>query len=43
MGHATGRALGDLLAKLLDRVLADPKLNTREQLLAIAGEEVAAP
>jgi tRNA nucleotidyltransferase/poly(A) polymerase len=43
MGHATGRALGDLLAKLLDRVLADPKLNTREQLLAIAGEEAAAP
>jgi tRNA nucleotidyltransferase (CCA-adding enzyme) len=41
--YASGRALGDLLAKLLDRVLADPKLNTREQLLAIAGEEAAAP
>ncbi|MEO6772156.1 MAG: hypothetical protein ABI467_03930 [Kofleriaceae bacterium] len=38
MGHATGRALGDLLAKLLDRVLTEPRLNTRDQLLAIAGE-----
>ena len=37
MGHASGRALGDLLAKLLERVLDDPKLNTREQLLEIAG------
>ncbi|MEP6864100.1 MAG: [cytidine(C)-cytidine(C)-adenosine (A)]-adding enzyme [Deltaproteobacteria bacterium] len=36
--YASGRALGDLLAKLLDRVLSDPKLNTRDQLLAIAGE-----
>jgi len=37
MAHATGRALGDLLARLLDRVLDDPRLNTRDQLLAIAG------
>ena len=36
--YASGRALGDLLAKLLDRVLVDPKVNTREQLLAIAAE-----
>ncbi|HET9988912.1 MAG TPA: hypothetical protein VFQ65_10330 [Kofleriaceae bacterium] len=43
MGHATGRALGDLLAKLLDRVLDDPRLNTREQLLAIAGQQESAP
>jgi tRNA nucleotidyltransferase (CCA-adding enzyme) len=43
MSHASGRALGDLLAKLLDRVLVDPKLNTREQLLAIAAEEAVAP
>jgi hypothetical protein len=40
--YASGRALGDLLAKLLDRVLADPKLNTREQLLAIAADPDAA-
>jgi tRNA nucleotidyltransferase (CCA-adding enzyme) len=37
MGVATGRALGDLLAKLLDRVLAEPSLNTRDQLLALSG------
>jgi tRNA nucleotidyltransferase (CCA-adding enzyme) len=41
--YASGRALGDLLAKLLDRVLADPKLNTREELLAIAAGPGAAP
>ena len=35
-GFAAGRALGDLLAKLLDRVLVDPSLNTRDQLLALA-------
>ncbi|MEO8843890.1 MAG: [cytidine(C)-cytidine(C)-adenosine (A)]-adding enzyme [Kofleriaceae bacterium] len=37
-GFAAGRQLGDLLAKLLDRVLVDPALNTREQLLALAKE-----
>jgi tRNA nucleotidyltransferase (CCA-adding enzyme) len=38
--YASGRALGELLAKLLDRVLVDPKLNTQEQLLAMAAEGV---
>ena len=37
-GHPTGRALGDLLAKLLDRVHVDPSLNTRDHLLALAQE-----
>lgn len=35
-GHPAGRALGELLAALLDRVLRDPALNTRDQLLALA-------
>jgi tRNA nucleotidyltransferase (CCA-adding enzyme) len=35
---ATGRRIGELLAALLDRVLDDPALNTREALLAIARE-----
>jgi tRNA nucleotidyltransferase (CCA-adding enzyme) len=37
-GFAAGRQLGDLLGKLLDRVLVDPTLNTRDQLLALAKE-----
>jgi tRNA nucleotidyltransferase (CCA-adding enzyme) len=37
-GFAAGRQLGELLGKLLDRVLVDPMLNTREQLLALAKE-----
>jgi len=35
-GHRAGRALGELLTSLLDRVLRDPSLNTRDQLLALA-------
>ena len=35
-GHPAGRALGELLTSLLDRVLHDPSLNTRDQLLALA-------
>ena len=35
-GYPAGRALGDLLASLLDRVLRDPSLNTRDQLLLLA-------
>jgi tRNA nucleotidyltransferase (CCA-adding enzyme) len=37
-GFAAGRQLGELLGKLLDRVLVDPALNTRDQLLALAKE-----
>jgi tRNA nucleotidyltransferase (CCA-adding enzyme) len=33
---ATGPAIGTILAALLDRVLEDPALNTRDSLLAIA-------
>ncbi len=35
-GHPAGKALGDLLVALLDRVHRDPGLNSREQLLALA-------
>ena len=35
-GFAAGRGLGDVLGKLLDRVLVEPALNTRDQLLALA-------
>jgi tRNA nucleotidyltransferase (CCA-adding enzyme) len=37
-GFAAGRQLGELLGKLLERVLVDPTLNTRDQLLALARE-----
>jgi tRNA nucleotidyltransferase (CCA-adding enzyme) len=37
-GFAAGRQLGDTLGKLLDRVLVDPALNTRDQLLGLAKE-----
>ena len=33
-----GRAVGETLAALLDRVLEDPAVNTRERLLALARE-----
>jgi len=35
---ATGPRVGEVLAQLLDRVLADPALNTRERLLELARE-----
>jgi tRNA nucleotidyltransferase (CCA-adding enzyme) len=35
---ASGRRIGELLGALLDRVLDDPSLNTRDALLAIARE-----
>ena len=35
-GHPAGPALGELLEKLLDCVLKDPSLNTKEKLLEIA-------
>ena len=35
-----GPAVGRLLAALLDRVLVDPALNTRDQLIAVARELV---
>ena len=34
-----GPKLGEVLGLLLDRVLDDPALNTRDTLLAIAGEQ----
>lgn len=35
---ASGRRVGEILAALLDRVLEDPALNTKESLLALARE-----
>jgi hypothetical protein len=35
---ADGRRVGEILGALLDRVLDDPSLNTRERLLALARE-----
>jgi tRNA nucleotidyltransferase (CCA-adding enzyme) len=37
-GIPAGPALGAVLGRLLERVLVDPALNTREQLLALARE-----
>lgn len=37
---AEGRRVGEILAALLDRVLEDPALNTRERLMGIARELV---
>jgi tRNA nucleotidyltransferase (CCA-adding enzyme) len=37
-GVPAGPALGGVLGRLLERVLEDPSLNTREQLLALARE-----
>ena len=37
---ASGPRVGEVLAELLDRVLADPALNTRERLLDLAREIV---
>ena len=38
-GHPAGPELGDLLERLLDCVLKDPSLNTKEKLLEIAEKE----
>jgi len=38
LGMAPGRALGDTLKQLLERVLEDPARNTRDQLLELARE-----
>jgi hypothetical protein len=35
-GWAPGPIVGQTLQRLLDRVIGDPALNTRERLLAIA-------
>jgi tRNA nucleotidyltransferase (CCA-adding enzyme) len=49
LGWAPGPMVGQTLQKLLDRVIGDPNLNTRDRLLAIArsmaaeGPEAAAP
>ncbi len=37
-GHPAGPALGELLSRLLDAVLKDPSLNTKEKLLFLAAE-----
>jgi tRNA nucleotidyltransferase (CCA-adding enzyme) len=36
----TGPRVGEILGRLLDRVVADPALNTRDSLLAIARESI---
>jgi tRNA nucleotidyltransferase (CCA-adding enzyme) len=36
LGLAPGPVVGRLLGLLLDRVLVEPELNTREQLVALA-------
>jgi tRNA nucleotidyltransferase (CCA-adding enzyme) len=38
LGVPPGPRVGEVLDRLLDRVLADPSLNTREQLSALARE-----
>ncbi len=38
LGLAPGRKVGEVLSRLLDRVLDDPDLNTRERLLALLPE-----
>ena len=38
-GHPAGPELGDLLEKLLDSVLKDPSLNTKEKLLEAAEKD----
>ena len=37
---APGKMVGRVLARLLERVLDDPNLNTREQLLRLSSEVV---
>ncbi|MGH2474031.1 MAG: CCA tRNA nucleotidyltransferase [Candidatus Limnocylindrales bacterium] len=41
LGLASGPVIGRILGKLLDRVIGDPTLNTRDRLLAIARSIVA--
>jgi hypothetical protein len=41
-GWAPGPIVGRTLQRLLDRVIGDPTLNTRERLLAVARSMVAA-
>ena len=43
LGIPQGPALGRLLDQLLERAIADPAVNDRETLLAIAGEIQGAP
>ena len=38
-GHPAGPELGDLLERLLDCVLKDPSLNTKEKLLVTAEKD----
>ena len=38
-GHPAGPELGDLLERLLDSVLEDPSLNTKEKLLEAAEKD----
>jgi hypothetical protein len=42
LGLKPGPRLGEILRVLLDRVIEDPSLNSREQLLALAREELLA-
>ena len=37
-GLPRGRAIGEVLATLLERVVDDPTLNTRERLIEEAGD-----
>jgi tRNA nucleotidyltransferase (CCA-adding enzyme) len=43
LGMAPGPALGQLLDRLLERVIGDPMLNERSRLLALADELAAGP
>ncbi|MBI4410426.1 MAG: CCA tRNA nucleotidyltransferase [Gemmatimonadetes bacterium] len=40
LGLAPGPRMGEVLRTLLDRVVSDPSLNTRERLLALARQEL---
>jgi hypothetical protein len=42
-GIAPGKRVGQILTALLDRVLDDPDLNTREALMRLASELARSP
>lgn len=43
IGYKKGKELGDILNKLLNKVLEDPTLNTKEKLLRIAEKNLKTP
>ena len=43
LGLQPGKEIGMLLGKLLEQVLEDPSLNSKEQLMRIAREQIGQP